>query len=152
MVNTGACMRIQWTSDFSVSSSILSACLANLHGRLWKGKGVIFGVQGEGTIPLLTCPSRSRARQMPPSPCPFNACHAAGLSLRLRVRGCPVATYPLSMTSAIFVRHKRRMRPKELPGCSVPHLLTAYTWQLEILVTVLIQATALRDYQQPSSD
>ena len=33
-VNTGACMRMQWASHFSVSSSILSACLANLHGRL----------------------------------------------------------------------------------------------------------------------
>ena len=34
------------------------------------------------------------------------------------------------------------MRPKEFPGCSVPHLLTAYTWQLEILVTVLAGLSA----------
>ena len=34
--------------------------------------------------------------------------------------------------------NKRKMRPKDLRACSVPHLLTAYTWQLEILVTALI--------------
>ena len=27
------------------------------------------------------------------------------------------------------------MRPKELPGCSLPYLLTAYTRKFEILVT-----------------
>ena len=52
-------------------------------------------------------------------------------------RGFPLATYPMSMIPAIFVRNKREVRPKELPGCSVPHLLTAYTRQLEILVTDL---------------
>ena len=107
----------------------LLTCMVGFE-REWKG--VIFGLQGEGNIPLFMCPSRSHAPKSP-LPFPFNACHAAGLSLRLGGRGFPLATYPMSMTPAIFIRNKRRMRPKELPGCSVPQLLTALypaTWNL----------------------
>ena len=42
---------------------------------------------------------------------------------------------PWAWPLAIFVGNKRKMRSKELPGCSVSHLLIANTWQLEILVT-----------------
>ena len=35
------------------------------------------------------------------------------------------------------------MGPKELPGCSVSHLLNAYTWLLEILATALVIVQAL---------
>jgi len=53
---------------------------------------------------------------------------SAGLSLRAEGWRFPPAT---------FLGNKGKMRPKELPGSSVLHLLTAYTRQLEILVTAL---------------
>ena len=56
-----------------------------------------------------------------------------GLSLRAGGRGISTATTP-----GYFQRKKRKMRPKELTTCSVPHLLTAYTRQLDIFVTALI--------------
>ena len=56
-----------------------------------------------------------------------------GLSLRAGGRGISTATTP-----GYFLRKKGKMRPKELTTCSVPHLLTAYTRQLEIFVTALI--------------
>ena len=60
---------------------------------------------------------------------------SAGLSLRARGREFPPAT--MSMIPGYFVGNKRKMRPKELAGCSLPHLLTVSTRQLEILVTAL---------------
>ena len=35
------------------------------------------------------------------------------------------------------------MGPKELPGCSVSHLLNAFTWLREILATALVIVQAL---------
>ena len=44
----------------------------------------------------------------------------------------------MSKTPVYFHREQKEMKPTpKLPGCSVPHLLIAYTWQLEILVTSL---------------
>ena len=46
----------------------------------------------------------------------------------------PLSPYPLPLsTPATQARTKRKMSPKELPGYLVPHLLIAYTRQLEIL-------------------
>ena len=59
----------------------------------------------------------------------------AGLSLRAGGWGISPATK--SMTPGYFLENKRKMRPKELPGCSLPYLLTAYTRQFEILETAL---------------
>ena len=39
---------------------------------------------------------------------------------------------------AILLENKRKMRLKELSGCSVPHLVTAKTQNFEILVTALL--------------
>jgi len=41
------------------------------------------------------------------------------------------------MILAICIGNKRKIGAKELTGGSVPHLLTAYTQHLEILVTAL---------------
>lgn len=65
----------------------------------------------------------------------------SGLSLRAGAWGFSLAT--VSMTPPIFVGNKRKMGPKELPGCSVSHLLNAYTWLLEILATALVIVQAL---------
>jgi len=54
--------------------------------------------------------------------------------------GFPPATISVSPGSSTFIRNRRKMEPKVLPTCSctIPLLLIAYTWQLEILVTALV--------------
>ena len=37
----------------------------------------------------------------------------------------------------ISEENRRKIEPKEIPSCLIPHLLVVFTWQLEILVTVL---------------
>ena len=52
-------------------------------------------------------------------------------------RGRGISPATKSMTPGYFLENKRKMRPKDFPGCSLPYLLTAYTRKFEILVTTL---------------
>ena len=57
-------------------------------------------------------------------------------SVRARGRGFPPGT--MSMSPGYFhTKNKRKIKPKELPRCTIPLLLIAYTRQFEILATVL---------------
>ena len=35
------------------------------------------------------------------------------------------------------MENRRKIQPKEIPSCMIPHLLVVFTWQLEIVVTTL---------------
>ena len=35
----------------------------------------------------------------------------------------------------LSLENRRKIEPKEIPSCLIPHLLVVFTWQLEILVT-----------------
>ena len=53
--------------------------------------------------------------------------------------GCPL----------LSVEKRRKIEPNEIiPSCLIPHLLVVFTWQLEILVTILIGE--LKYSQKPS--
>ena len=56
----------------------------------------------------------------------------AGLSLRGGGRGFPPAT--MKVFPSYF---QRKIEPKEIPSCLIPHLLVVFTQQLQILVTTL---------------
>ena len=86
-------------------------------------------------------PGANHALFLPPS---LHQCSIADLTLHgqetswnkqgchLRARGLLWAWAP-----ATFVRKQRIIEPKELPSCTSPLLLIAYTRQLEILATAL---------------
>ena len=59
----------------------------------------------------------------------------SGLSLRARGRGFSLAT--ISVALGYFFGNRRKMEPKEIPSCLIPHLLAVFTQQLEVLVTSL---------------
>ena len=61
-----------------------------------------------------------------------------GWGLGARGQGFPPATMRVSPTYSTFLRNRKKMEPKELPSYTIPLLLIAYTWQLEILVTALV--------------
>ena len=35
----------------------------------------------------------------------------------------------------LSLENRRKIEPREIPSCLIPHLLVVFTWQLEILVT-----------------
>ena len=62
--------------------------------------------------------------------------YIAGISLRARGRGFSPAT--MSMSTGFLYRKQRKIKPKEHPSCTIPLLLIAFPWQLEMLVTALV--------------
>ena len=58
-----------------------------------------------------------------------------GLSPRARGWGFSLAT--MSMSPGYSYRKQKEIEPKELPSFTIPLILIAYTWQLEILATAL---------------
>ena len=62
----------------------------------------------------------------------------AGMSLRAGDRGFLPAT--MNVVLGYFqwkIQCRRKIEPKEIPSCLIPHLLVLFTRQLEILVTAL---------------
>ena len=57
-----------------------------------------------------------------------------GLSLRARGRGFSPATKRVALGYFYW-----KIEPKEIPSRLIPRLLVVFTWQLEILVTTLVQ-------------
>ena len=72
----------------------------------------------------------------------YNTQLQPALSLRSRCQGFPAAT--ISTWSPGFFH--RKIEPKEIPCCCIPHLLVVFTQQLDILVTSLTAAIVL-DYK-----
>ena len=65
----------------------------------------------------------------------------AGLSLRAVDEGFPPAT--MNVVPGYFhwkIQCCRKIEPKEIPSCLIPHVLVVFTRQLEILVTALGRA------------
>ena len=60
----------------------------------------------------------------------------AGLSLRAGGPGIFPGYYDC-VSPATFIGNKRKTEPKELPSCTIPLLLFAYTRRLEVLATAL---------------
>ena len=62
-------------------------------------------------------------------------CHRA--VTKSRGLGMFPSYYEYAGAPATFIGNKRKTEPKELPFCTIPLLLIAYSPQLEILLTVL---------------
>ena len=60
-----------------------------------------------------------------------------GLSLRGGGREFPPGYYECG-SCLLSQENRRKIEPKEIPGCLIPRLLVVLTWQLEILVTALL--------------
>ena len=109
-------------------------CFLSKHKAIWKG---FWNIRQEGEVQEGKSPSSLLFQAISPSSLFGTSPSQTQLLLRARGWGLPLAT--MSTPSSTLREIKQKIEHKKRPTCSIPCLLIALiTWQLEILVTLLV--------------